>query len=821
MPYRWTLTKLSDMTTEVLSKDPIGWDEGTYTIKRSDVYKGAFHEYTTSLKFHCSGGGKEFIDDVYASEDIDGRIDVLVEYDCDGSGTYDTLFNGIINLASYKTDGEYTTVNIEKSDLLTKLFNRDEISVDLETTKSIGGETITAPDVTTLPLHSQNIFYKSEMKILGSPYSETTSTPVVNSLHYKGTFSHQLTNARTDLNPFFGWDSYTDFSHPGYGTNTTNISELFQAIDTDIEYPAIYTYNLQFNGTFTDTVYSIVSRLNSFHRLVLVWGTSIGEGLSAGNYINLYDSGGYTTGNLVETIPFDTTELTGDITLNFNDNVYLYWFEDEIITSGTYTDNLDYTWTYDIAHFSLEINSLAQATTAKTILVHEAFNQVVDAIADTNNNFYSDFYGRTDSEKITYAENGCGSKIAITNGLNLRKVENTPIHCSFRELFDNFDCIHNIGMGVVDSKVRIEPLSYWFDSTTQIISLALVNHYEVKNANQKYINKIEIGYQKWESEFNGGLDDPNANHEYSTQISSVKNIYSKLAPYISSGYTIEFTRRKWNDEITQDWRFDNDNFIISVTRNPYIYDCNATFFAAGVLIPSNAIILQGIYFNIQITDIIDITNSTSNNGTFTVTYIGLGAFNTTIIIVAETIVTESTNTITITKNAASPIKFLSEKYEDSFSYGSGMTSLTTAYNLRLTPARMLLAHANVITAGLQNINGEIKFVTGAGNTNLQCSANLIAYTDGCQEEYSGQQLLESQSFAWNDSNIQNIEPIWGTETYSFEYPLTYQEFKTIKANPYGYIEFYKFADSPMYGFIMNMEYKMKTGMTKFELLKKA
>ena len=65
MAYRWTLTNLSDSSTEVLSKDPIGWDEGIYKITRSEKYKGAFQEYTTSLKFHCDGGGKQFIDNVY------------------------------------------------------------------------------------------------------------------------------------------------------------------------------------------------------------------------------------------------------------------------------------------------------------------------------------------------------------------------------------------------------------------------------------------------------------------------------------------------------------------------------------------------------------------------------------------------------------------------------------------------------------------------------------------------------------------------------------------------------------------------------------
>ena len=90
---------------------------------------------------------------------------MLAEYDCDGSGNYDTLFNGIINLASYKTDGEYTTVSIEKSDLLTKLFSRDEISVDLETTTSIGGEAITGIDTQTIPLHSTLVVFSDEWVI--------------------------------------------------------------------------------------------------------------------------------------------------------------------------------------------------------------------------------------------------------------------------------------------------------------------------------------------------------------------------------------------------------------------------------------------------------------------------------------------------------------------------------------------------------------------------------------------------------------------------------------------------------------------------------
>ena len=98
-------------------------------------------------------------------------ISVLIEYDCDGSGTYETLFEGIINLASYKEDGEYTYVNIEKSDLLTKLMSRSEISVDLETATSIGGEAITPITPKTIPLSPIEVDFKSKW-VIEAPYEQ-------------------------------------------------------------------------------------------------------------------------------------------------------------------------------------------------------------------------------------------------------------------------------------------------------------------------------------------------------------------------------------------------------------------------------------------------------------------------------------------------------------------------------------------------------------------------------------------------------------------------------------------------------------------------
>jgi len=813
MGYRWTLSDLNPLYSSsiVLTRDPIGWDEGIYTIKRSEVYKGAFHEYTTSLKFHCDGGGKQYVDNIYERDDIDGRIDILIEYDCDGSGLYDTLFNGIINLASYQTDGQYTTVNIEKSDLLTKIFSRDEIVVDLKSTTSIGGATITAPDETILALHSQNIFFQGNSTPSEVPFTHSVNISAGDGFGYRGYSLPTIPSTISELDTYYGFTEFSDFGYPGGSASSTSLPAVFQANSLDIEYPATFRVQCRFSGMFTDIYYTPAHRINTAHNLAIAWGASLNDAITAGQFLSLYTDD-YDTILDVFTQSFDTGAIDTTVTMNFNDSLYVYWFEKETILDGSVYGSLTHDYAYDVANFNVQINSIAVNTTAKSFLIHEAFNQVVDAMADSNGNFYSDFYGRTDSQKRTYVSDGCGSKIAILNGLNLRKIEKSNF-ASFRDLFQSFDCLHNIGMGLVNGLIRVEPIEFFFDKTTKVITLPLVNKYSIKNDNSRYFNKISIGYSKWESEFHGGLDEVNASHEYSTKISSTKNILNKLSNYIASGYSIEFTRRKWNDNETQDWRYDNDNFIIAVVPNYYSISVTGLFLAGGFALLNN----QNYPFNIG--DVIDITGTVSNNGTFTILDIQDAAFNTTRVYFAEPLTNETSVTFNISKNSASPTKYKSEVYSDSFSYGSGMTSLDTAYNIRLTPARMLLAHANTITAGLQVIQDEIKFVNGFGNTNLQCSANMIAYTFGCQEEYTGKQLHENQSFAWDDPFVSNITPIWLPEIYSFDYPLTYDEFKTIKANPYGYIEFYKFVGEEKRGFILTMDYNMKTGMTKFELLK--
>jgi hypothetical protein len=728
MGYRWTLTNLSDSSTETLSKDPIGWDEGVYKITRSEKYKGAFQEYTTSLKFHCEGGGKLFIDNVYQTEDIDGRIAILCEYDCDGSGTYDTLFDSIINLASYKEDGTYTIVNIEQSDLLTKLNSRDEIKVDLESTLAIGGETISAISTALIPMTPIKIPFKSRW-VINPPY-EYDATESHGAGGDMGEFHPAMTLQQGDFTTSNQYPEYGYFPDlVGYFATGFDGTPFVIFNDLGMDYPIQIDWSISLQGTLIDST-DIGSRTVDSYRLLLTYGDLSPVG-PVPTQIELYNTGS-STDNPAAFI-FNVVD-SGTITINPGDGIILAWVADWNNTGAPVNQRVRFQ--YEESYFEINAETTYQETDCKSVLVHEAFSQVIDSIAGTNGNFESDFYGRTDSQKLAYASDGCGSKICITNGLNIREFSDKQIFCSLTELFTVFDCLHNIGLGVVSGKIRVEPLGYWFDGSTQMLVLPNVNNYETRNDNSRYFNNIQIGYGSWETEFKGGLDEPCTRHEYSTQIASVKTNYTKLCPYIASSYAIELTRRKNIDLFeTEDWKYDNENFLIALTRATYGY--------GDALLP--------------------------------------------------------------------------ETYYDSFNTGSGMLSLETAYNLALTPARMLQPHMKVITAGLQLINGLIRFIRGDGNTDLQVAKDV----DGCPNDFNGQILGENDDFQWDDGNVRDIAPIYLPEIYTFDYPITYTQFKAIKANPYGYIEFYKFADEVKRGFLMNMEYSMKTGMTSFTLLKTA
>lgn len=722
--YKWILRNTKTNAVFELRKDPKGWQQLTVKRYRSEDFHGIFMEPSAKeLSFLRNGGGKEFIDAIYATDDVNAKIELTCKIAYNGA--YRNLFVAKLNLAKWSTTSDTTTVNLEQSDLYHKILSRKDISVNLESTTSIGGATITAPATRQIELPGQDIYLESRMNLM-APRTATFPFSQQTSFQNSGYFTHQFQTQNSELDYFQGSADFTEYGYPGVTEDTSNVPPIYEALSNLLDLPDYFNIKVRVKGVFTDYMPSFQTRTNFAVTLVLAYG----KDFASATKVTMQAIGGYTSMVTTHTENFDVN-YTGTVYLNLGDKVWLTWFVQETLTTGAGYHDIEFSWDYELADVQIDIESSVAPTETKAMMLHEAFNQIVDSIADSDGNFRSDFYGRPDSEKQTYGSRGEQSMIAITGGKNIRLFDE-PLIESLERLFTSAKALHNIGMGIYEGKVRVEPLSFFYQSN-RILTLKYVPGFTTTNDNSRYYNQILVGYEKWESEFKGGLREVNTKHEYSTVIDSIKNVLNIFSPIIASAFALELTRRKNKNRLqTTDWKYDNDNFWIALNQG-----------LPGYVVDAYNLFIGGAY--------------------------------------------------------------------------SGKSELYSEYNIRLSPARMLLAHFNKIAAGLQKVQGQIAFITGQGNTAMSVIKNA---SGNRQEDYNFQPLAENQSFDFDDANVKNRTPLWVPEIYEFQYALTAEEETAIDANPYGFIDFFETPADIRSGYILEQEYIFENSKTNFKLLRR-
>ncbi len=726
MRRKWILKNLKTNEVYQLDIDPKGWREMGLKRYRSEQYHGLFTEPTVkTLTFLPNGGGAEWIETVLATDDINAEISITVFRQATEADTFNLFFTGVLTIASLIREERMLTFTIEQSNLYQKLLARENINIDLATTESIGGETIYPINVETIPLPGQKIRMISSWRIPNG-YSYTKGGSYSVQTNYQNHFypdgdmiesDFKTTQPMVGLN-YLGTGEEYNFQEL---TDQGFIVSLIDLMQPAVIYPLTLNYHIKYKGEVYDGEGAGGTRQVQF-KLILFVGKK-------GEFCNTTEiwSSGTATASDPANFSFDI-DATGTVSLQPGEQIWLGWVEN--VTVLTLPCSASVNFAYEESSVSFYTDTEFTASETKAYLIHEAFNQVSDAIADKDTAFQSIFYGRTDSGKISYDNDGEGSMLAITNGDNIREKAGKGVFCNFKQLFNSANAVHNIGMEIANETIRVEPLSFFY-SNERSCTLEYVKDIRSSLAVDRFINHITVGYANWETEFANGLDEPNTRHEYSTVIQALNNKLELISDYIASSYAIEVTRRK-NVKLfpKEDFKYDNNNFWLCVKRDG--------------------------------------------------------------------------------------LDFAAELLADAFVSASNMIAKDTALNLRMTPGRMLLAHINKITAGLQTIGGDIKFINGDGNTDFVSTKTDV----GHQEDYNEEPLAENTSFAWNDSDARDVLPIWMPIYDEFEFPLTEALRTQINNRPYGYIEFFKYSNERYKGYIESMEENLENGLTKFKLLRK-
>ena len=151
--------------------------------------------------------------------------------------------------------------------------------------------------------------------------------------------------------------------------------------------------------------------------------------------------------------------------------------------------------------------------------------------------------------------------------------------------------------------------------------------------------------------------------------------------------------------------------------------------------------------------------------------------------------------------------YVSEQREAFVGPIAGILSPDTAYNLRLSPGRMLRAHAPYLRAGLAAQAGK-RLLLGAVEGNAHLLSQLLT-EPAPLDEFTSPALADLPA------------AVWLAETYEFTARVRRGQMRELRRAPYGLVSFLDSAGTRKSGYLLRAERTPQGGRTAFTLLRAA
>lgn len=403
----------------------------------------------------------------------------------------------------------------------------------------------------------------------------------------------------------------------------------------------------------------------------------------------------------------------------------------------------------------------AESTTAPTVanglLIYEALEKLARDITEENNSFRSNFFGRTDSAHY-YPIDGPGSLLFITGGFQLRgfPLEKKSLFATWQELIDSLSAIYNLGVG-------IEQLP---DGREVIV---------VEDMAYFYSDEIVLD-----------LTDPNEpySHTHLPDTAGEDGQEAKRVTVAADHYnSVDIGYQKWRpNQINGLEEFNTRHeYALPLTQVKNKYTQLSSYITAGHYIET---VRRDRY------DITATTDTGSDDEGFLICVLR-------------------------TNDILKP--FETERNQLVLGSMEGLFSSDTVYNLRLSPKRMLLRHAQTLAAGLITRASEsIKFTFGEGNTELK---SRLMREDLPIRERANMRMtaLTNDAPEYQEYNLSMPEPLWLPLQYVFDHPLRHTQMQRVLENPRGRVRFRDHRGRACEGWIIDLTHEAARNMASFTL----
>lgn len=571
------------------NNDPAGLLNFERELKRSRDNDGVVFNFSLSLNFNKAL--KNYIQNVFEALGPDGIITAtLFRYD-PNNYVENSIYTGEIKLDNYDLGEVDVITNIEQVSFERKFLNLSERDVQAETLLSESGVTLPSTPTIDLEYHAKTIVKKYESSTTDE---QTFSQPGAMTFQFGPVEVGPAFRYRDEI--VFGQIDNGDkprdeirrsFIVP-YGFSSLSPAEYLlmeEAGDTEVE----VSVELQHGVTVTQTGGSADidaadgnagllgnTEVKVFFRHEDQIG-NIKQEVEFGQWVSNTGLNGLDS----EVGNYETFSYSTSIVAEVNDRIYVYYtwrvFSNyKLAGQGPTGQDRFLNHEFSVASkkentfVRVTTNTIFPATRSKSILIYELLDKVCQAITDQPDAFRSDFFGRTDSI-IPYPNDGPGSLLALTNGRNLRDLDNKEIFVNWQDLFQSLTSIFCLSWGfetLPDGKkiIRCEPKPTFFDKNITVLKLGKVAKLRKRNFRELYFGQAEVGYPKIEDiGQTNGIDEFNTIRRFKSPLFTSKGKLDLRSVYRMSGFEIESQRRlRFSSEES---RLDDENFLVAVVRD--------------------------------------------------------------------------------------------------------------------------------------------------------------------------------------------------------------------------------------------------------------
>jgi hypothetical protein len=813
--YRFYIRDNNAETPTFLEVDePKGWDGEEITLLRTATYEGMENVYGSEIRFYnYAFTGFDYIVEAYDRDSFDANVEFKVEIYCDGE-LVDTI-TGYLNFLTYQRQGNEIELKFEESSFFRKFKNRIDTVIDLSKTTGLDGGVLSSITEKTVLLHSKAILYESVGDNDTPEYDKTTFTY---------TFSDPL-----DPAPLSPPNQLVSFFGPFSSAQFDPCEEFFME------------YFIQWGTSNIKADISLIEYFNIPNQAVCV--TAGGGAPNANGIIK-------TTGSLVVRIPIDIAAW-----------VWTYAYGGPITLCGCSGDQ-----DFGLEHFDFQLK-----VKVGTVEQSQGLSSG-DRVDCDDASFFGDLVGKntfTTSEadmtqSLGYGSGNWDSKIRFienTFEFTFDAVEGDEItwwiECNMSASYAGTGptqaaifCEAYIGPG---SGIELEMVSVADPSECTGIML-----YEALN---RVAESITGQTDAIRSDYFGRPDSmPQSYGEYGCEslsiLTSGKNLRNMLQDDltlypITTSFSELFQALNVHNNLGVRVEKDGTEYRLRIEPKEYFFQRTSIFTVNDPSSITEEIAKERLYndfevgynqWEIEATNGIDepntkhfyalSTNNIKNKLPQTTNYIvgGYAIEATRRIQYLENPTTDTKyddNKFIISLNRIEVTSDMYSDEEETYSVGTvserdelftsveNILSPETAYNLRFSPARAAINwYKSIAPALLKKADTSIKFTSGQGNTKM-----ITELVEDCA--VTSGPITEDQDISTSDTIFAGIDrialyaPIW----ISFEYPLNYSEFVTIRDNSNQAITVVC-GDRTYFGFVEEINYKpnLNGGVADFKLL---